>query len=99
MGLELAVTPGDVADNNITSVNKGGEEDDHDPAGIQVFDVALRKNYTGTLPITYNQVVPFEVTVFNQGNRSAQNFVIADYLAPRDMSLMCHQILIGRITI
>lgn len=43
---ELAVTPGDVADNNITSVNKGGEEDDHDPAGIQVFDVALRKNYT-----------------------------------------------------
>ncbi|MBK6700115.1 MAG: DUF11 domain-containing protein [Saprospiraceae bacterium] len=79
---ELAVTPGDVADNNITSINKGGEEDDHDPAGIQVFDVALRKNYTGTLPIKYNQVVPFEVTVFNQGNRSAQNFVIADYLAP-----------------
>jgi len=79
---ELAVTPGDVADNNITSINKGGEEDDHDPAGIQVFDVALRKNYIGTLPIKYNQVVPFEVTVFNQGNRSAQNFVIADYLAP-----------------
>ena len=79
---ELAVSPGDAADNNITSIAKGGEEDDHDPAGIQVFDVALRKNYIGTLPIKYNQVVPFEVTVFNQGNRSAQNFVIADYLAP-----------------
>ncbi|MBK8643996.1 MAG: DUF11 domain-containing protein [Saprospiraceae bacterium] len=34
------------------------------------------------MPIKYNQVIPFEVTVFNQGSISAQNFEIADYLAP-----------------
>ena len=79
---ELAVKPGDAADDNITSIDKGGEEDDHDPAGVPIFDVALRKNYIGPLPIKYNQVIPFEVTVFNQGSISAQNFEIADYLAP-----------------
>ena len=79
---ELAVKPGDAADDNVSSIDKGGEEDDHDPAGVPIFDVALRKNYIGPLPIKYNQVIPFEVTVFNQGSISAQNFEIADYLAP-----------------
>ncbi len=77
---ERAVRPGDAADNNISSINKGGEEDDHDPAGITVFDLALRKIYTGSLPIRYDQVIPFEVTVFNQGNVSALNPQIVDYL-------------------
>jgi len=77
---ERAVRPGDTADNNVSSIDKGGEEDDHDPAGVAVFDLSLRKIYTGTLPIRYDQVVPFEITVYNQGNISAQNPQILDYI-------------------
>ena len=78
---ERAVTPGAPADDNITSKDKGGEEDDHDPAGIEVYDLALRKttpNPTG--PWKYGDVVPFTITVFNQGNVEARDVQVVDYL-------------------
>ncbi|MBK8643995.1 MAG: hypothetical protein IPN15_17840 [Saprospiraceae bacterium] len=40
---ELAVKPGDAADDNITSIDKGGEEDDHDPAGVPILTLHLGK--------------------------------------------------------
>ncbi|MBK9271519.1 MAG: DUF11 domain-containing protein [Saprospiraceae bacterium] len=78
--VERSVKQGDPADNNITSFDKGGEEDDHDPAGFEVFDLALRKILKGTLPLVYNQVVPFEITVFNQGSIASSNPLIVDYI-------------------
>ncbi|MBK9107113.1 MAG: DUF11 domain-containing protein [Saprospiraceae bacterium] len=77
---ELAVKPGDPGDNDITTIDIGGNEDDHDPAGFDVFDLALRKVNKGTLPLTYGELVPFEITVFNQGSISAMNAVITDYV-------------------
>ncbi|MCC6817095.1 MAG: DUF11 domain-containing protein, partial [Saprospiraceae bacterium] len=77
---ERAVYPGDPADDNILSIDKGGEEDDHDPVGIEVYDLALRKVYKGSSTIHYNDVIPFEITLFNQGNRSAQDIAVVDYI-------------------
>ena len=77
---ELAVKPGDPGDNDITTIDLGGNEDDHDPAGFDVFDLALRKICKGALPLTYGELVPFEITVFNQGSISATNAVITDYV-------------------
>ena len=77
---ERAVKPGDVKDDDIFSRDKGGEEDDHDPAGIEVYDLALRKIYKGAYPIHYNDVVPFEITIFNQGNISSKEISIVDYI-------------------
>ncbi len=77
---ERAVKPGDPKDNDIFSRDKGGEEDDHDPAGIEVFDLALRKIYKGNYPIHYNDIVPFEITIFNQGNTTAREISVVDYV-------------------
>jgi uncharacterized repeat protein (TIGR01451 family) len=78
---ENAVEPGDPADNNMTSTDKGGEEDDHDPAGIEIFDLAQRKvtaNQTG--PFRYGDVVKFTYEVFNQGSVQASNIQLTDYI-------------------
>ncbi len=77
---ELAVLPGDPGDDNISTMEIGGNEDDHDPAGFNVFDVALRKVCKGNYPLNYSEVVPFEITVFNQGSISATNVQITDYV-------------------
>ncbi len=78
--IENEVYPGDPEDNNITSTNKGGEEDDHDPAGIYIVDLALRKTVATAGPYTYGQIVDFKIKVFNQGNVTAQNVEITDYI-------------------
>ncbi|MEP7196464.1 MAG: SdrD B-like domain-containing protein [Saprospiraceae bacterium] len=78
--LERTVKPGDPKDDDIFSRDKFGEEDDHDPAGIEVFDLALRKVYKGNYPIHYNDIVPFEITVFNQGNTTAKEIQVVDYV-------------------
>jgi uncharacterized repeat protein (TIGR01451 family) len=65
-------------DNTIN--NENGDEDDHDPHQIQVFDLALRKVLTTAGPYSYGQLLTFTIDVFNQGNVTAQNIVISDYL-------------------
>lgn len=77
---ETAVTPGSVNDNNITSTNKGGEEDDHDPAGIQIFDLALRKQVGSVLVGNYQNgdQIHYQITVFNQGSIPAHDVVVID---------------------
>ncbi|MEZ5048545.1 MAG: hypothetical protein R2766_02725 [Saprospiraceae bacterium] len=78
---ENAVEPGDAEDNDLTSTDKGGEEDDHDPAGIELFDLAQRKvisNQTG--PYEYGDVVTFTMEVYNQGSIEASNIELTDYI-------------------
>ena len=68
-------TPGD----NVTD-NTGGDEDDHDPAGVSVatFDLALQKFYTSDTfgaptdgVIQAGSDVTFTITVTNQGTLDA----------------------------
>lgn len=77
---ERAVTPGSTADNNITSQDKGGEEDDHDPAGLPVYDLALIKKPAGTGPYSYGDLVPFNIWIYNQGNITADEIQVVDYI-------------------
>ena len=73
---------------NVTD-NTGGDEDDHDPAGVSVasFDLALRKVYDSDSSgaptdgvIEPGADVTFTITVFNQGSTNATSFEVTDYL-------------------
>ncbi len=77
---ERAVKPGDPADNNITSTDKGGEEDDHDPAGPEIVDIALRKTTITPGPYVYGMDVDFQIDVINQGNVILENIDVTDYI-------------------
>ncbi len=79
---ERAVTPGDADDNNINGhyIPDGTDEDDHDPAGPEIFDLALRKVETSAGPYRYGDNVTFTYTVFNQGNTPAKNIEVMDYV-------------------
>jgi len=77
---ETTVKPNSPNDDNTTSTDRGGEEDDHDPAGIDIFDLALRKLAKPKYPIRYNDTINFEITVFNQGNVIANNATLVDYI-------------------
>ena len=77
---ERDVEPGDPADDDTTSIDEGGEEDDHDPAGIEVFDLAQRKVTVATGPFKYGDIVKFTYEVFNQGSIQASDIVVTDYI-------------------
>ncbi len=74
-----------VAGDNITD-NTGGDEDDHDFAGItveQLFDLALTKVVNPILspaPYTAGDKVTFTITVYNQGTLDASDVIVADYV-------------------
>ncbi len=76
---EKSVKPGDANDNNILSTDKGGLEDDHDPAGVWVNDLALKKEIITPGPYMHGDTVEFEVIVYNQGNKIAREIQIVDY--------------------
>lgn len=82
--LEFAVIPGSSADNNIFSAGKSVipqiEEDDHDVANVEYFDLALTKNLPTVLPTSYNEDVTFEIVVKNEGVEFAHDITIVDYL-------------------
>ena len=77
---ENAVEPGDAADDDVTSNDPGGEEDDHDPAGLEIFDLAQTKTTLETGPFVYGDEVLYTVTVYNQGSIEASSIEITDYL-------------------
>ncbi|MBK7243356.1 MAG: DUF11 domain-containing protein [Saprospiraceae bacterium] len=77
---ERAVVPGSTNDNNITDITKVGDQDDHDPAGLSVFDLALRKTITTAGPYSYGQDIDFKIKVYNQGSVAAQNVNLVDYV-------------------
>ena len=65
--------------------NSGEDEDDHDPAVITistpVFDLALTKEVTGwTTSFSAGDIIPFAITVVNQGSVNATNVVVTDYI-------------------
>ncbi len=57
-----------------------GDEDDHDPEEIEIFDLALLKDLTTGGVIEIGDIVSFDITVFNQGNVTATNIEVTDYL-------------------
>jgi len=77
---ENGVEPGDPADNNLASTDRGGEEDDHDPAGIEIFDLAQRKTTVAAGPFRYGDVVKFTYEVFNQGSVQASSVKVKDFI-------------------
>ena len=77
---ERDVTPGSTNDDNITDITKAGDQDDHDPAGIEVYDLALRKQFKGTYPLRYGDIIAYEIKIFNQGNVDATNIFVSDYI-------------------
>lgn len=82
--LEFNVIPGSSADDDIFSPGKSVtpqvEEDDHDVANIEYFDLALTKNLPAVLPTSYNENVTFEIVVRNEGVQFAHDITIVDYL-------------------
>jgi len=75
---------GPVSDNVIDG--SMGDEDDHDVAtvavNVPVFDLALIKTLAAgqSSTIAPGDDVTFTITVYNQGEASAQNILIADYV-------------------
>jgi len=76
---------GPATDDDINNTN--GDEDDHDPATINIeepgtFDLALTKSLaTGqSAQVDIGDVITYEVTVYNQGEITAQNVEVIDYL-------------------
>ncbi|MBK8627115.1 MAG: DUF11 domain-containing protein [Saprospiraceae bacterium] len=56
------------------------DEDDHDPELVPVFDLALTKVLNTAAPYTYGQTHNFTITVYNQGNVTATNILLNDYI-------------------
>ena len=83
---DASSTDTDVFSGDNTIDNSGGDEDDHDPAGIevdQVFDLALVKVINTALtpaPYSAGDKVSYIITVYNQGTLDATNVVVEDYL-------------------
>ena len=79
-------------DNQINENGQNGnDEDDHDPATVnvgQVYDLALRKALAAGQPATVQagDDVTFTLEVFNQGTLDASNVAVVDYI-PAGMSL------------
>lgn len=62
------------------------DEDDHDVEGVPVFDLALRKQPAFTGKVTVGDDIDFTITVFNQGNITATQVGLVDYI-PEGTSL------------
>ena len=61
-------------------VNPDLDEDDNDPVLVEVFDLALKKITVDEKTYQPGEQVDFLITVYNQGNVTADNFVVTDYL-------------------
>ena len=79
---ERAIKPEDSDDDNIDGhfIPDGTDEDDHDPAGIHVLDLALTKTTDAVAPYQYDQIVDFTLTIYNQGNEIAHDIEVVDYV-------------------
>ena len=73
---EFAIDPGDPEDDDIFVLgppNTNTDEDDHDPAGFEVFDLMLDKSVVNPQPYyVVGDVVPFNIRVTNQGRYGCQ---------------------------
>ena len=71
-------TDGD--DSTDGSIVDGEDEDDADPAAPPVMDLAIQKINPVVGPSTRGDIVPFEITVYNQGNMVTRDIEITDYI-------------------
>ncbi|MBP7821366.1 MAG: DUF11 domain-containing protein, partial [Saprospiraceae bacterium] len=62
--------------------NAGGDEDDQDLAAVVIaeMDLALAKTTSVVNPVIAGDIVPFTITVTNQGTVPAKNIVVTDYI-------------------
>ncbi len=63
--------------------NAGGDEDDHDVAGLSVHDLALIKvvdTANSELPVSHGAEITFTIQVVNQGTLHATNISVYDYV-------------------
>jgi len=75
--------------------NPWGDEDDHDVEEItiqnseDIYDLALRKTLSSSTPGPFNigDNVTFDIEIFNQGNVTASNIAVIDYV-PEGLTLI-----------
>lgn len=73
---------GTVTDNELNGNND--DEDDHDPANVDIFDLALIKVADEPSTSYYvGETASFIITVHNQGNLTAEDIVVTDYIPAR----------------
>ncbi len=65
---------------NLLSGDGINDEDDQDPAGLSIYDLALILTTNKTTPVKLNEEVTFQVRICNQGNESVKNVKFIDYL-------------------
>ncbi|MBK7881805.1 MAG: DUF11 domain-containing protein [Saprospiraceae bacterium] len=68
------------ATDNLISGDGQLDEDDQDPAGLQIFDLALILTTTKTTPVKIGEDVLFQIRICNQGNITAKNVSFTDYI-------------------
>lgn len=68
------------ATDNVINDDGTLDEDDQDPASIDIFDLALILTTDQVKPVKKNQDVLFHITVCNQGNVAARNIGVVEYL-------------------
>jgi len=56
------------------------DEDDNDPAVVEVVDMALKKELVTAGPYSVGDTVEFAITVYNQGNITMDSIVVNDYV-------------------
>ena len=54
------------------------DEDDHDPALLEIYDLALSKTVTSSGPYGQDSTVRYSVVLENQGSMTASNIIISD---------------------
>ncbi|MFT4535447.1 MAG: putative repeat protein (TIGR01451 family) [Saprospiraceae bacterium] len=86
---ERSVGQGDPEDNktlntpiiSATNPQQNVDQDDHDPAEPEVFDLALiKERATALSSFNYGTPIDYAFTVVNQGNMAATNIVLVDSL-------------------
>ncbi len=78
---ENQIEPNEIGDNDIFSNGLNGNQDDHDPAGIELFDLALTKtSFSNFGPYRYGDHGQFTIQVYNQGSIRSNEIELTDYL-------------------
>ncbi|MGE5355239.1 MAG: SdrD B-like domain-containing protein [Deltaproteobacteria bacterium] len=73
--------PGVLVTDDLIDDDGSLDEDDHDPATINILDLALIKMLITEKPVfRIKDTVSFGITVYNQGSVTAKTFEIVDYL-------------------
>lgn len=73
-GGEVGTANDDRIDGDMTT-----DEDDHDPAKVNVFDLALKNIIADDRTYDMDDIVTFEMTVYNQGNVTATSLTVTNY--------------------